>query len=152
MMANEKMLDDYGVEPPAPHAERVSLALLFGALVASPLAWSAQLLLNYGLASHACFPRDAPRATFMAGWEWTPHAIIAINLACLVIAIVATLVSVSIWRRTREEATGGHESALDVGQGRTRFFAIWGVWAGVWFALQIVFATIAAFWAPPCGS
>lgn len=151
-MANENMLQDYGVEPPAPHAARVSLALLFGALIASPLAWSAQLLLNYGLASHACFPSDAPRASLSTGWEWAPRAIIAINLFCLLIAIAASLVSASIWRRTREEAAGGHAGALDVGQGRTRFFAIWGVWAGVWFSLQIVFATIAAFWVPPCGS
>jgi hypothetical protein len=151
-MPNDKMLQDYGVEPPAPHSERVSLALLFGALLASPLAWSLQLLVNYGLASHACFPRDRPRGSLLAGWEWTPSAIIIINLSCLFVAIAASLVSASLWRRTREEAAGGHGSALDIGQGRTRFFAIWGVWAGVWFALQIFFATIAAFWVPSCGS
>ena len=55
-MAKDDILSIYGVEPPAPHRARTSLALLFGALLASPLAWSVQLLVNYGLASHACFP------------------------------------------------------------------------------------------------
>ncbi len=149
-MENDK-LAEFGLEPPAPRGERVSLALLFGALLASPLAWSAQLLINYGLASHSCFLRDRPRASLPAGWEWTPSAIIAINLACLLIAVVASLVSASLCRRTREEAADGHRITLDIRQGRTRFFAIWGVWAGVWFALNILFATIAIFWVPPCG-
>jgi hypothetical protein len=151
-MASEKIMQAYGVAPPAPHQRRTSMATLFAALLAAPLAWGAQLLVGYGLTSHACFPNEAQRQFFMRGWEWVGPAIIAINLACLAIAVGATLASLSIWRRTREEAAGGHESALDIGQGRTRFFAIWGVWSGVWFALQILFATIAIFWVPPCGS
>lgn len=151
-MASEQLLQAYGVEPPAPNRRRISMAAVSTALLAAPLAWSAQLLVNYGMTSQACFPKEAPRQFFMPGWEWVGSAIIAINLACLAIAVAATIASFLIWRRTQEEAPGGHESALDIGQGRTRFFAIWGVWSGVWFALQILFATIAIFWVPPCGS
>jgi hypothetical protein len=151
-MAKERILSAYGVMPPAPHSERVSAALLFGALLAPPLAWGVQLIVNYGLASHACFPGDMPRTSLAPGWEWVAPAIIALNLASLAIAAAASVVSLSIWRRTREEAAGGHASALDIGQGRTRFLAIWGMWSGVWFALQILFGTIAAFWTPACGS
>lgn len=149
-MASEQLLQAYGVAPPSP--PRISMAAVFAALLAAPLAWSAQLLVDYGLASHACFPKETPRQFFMHGWEWVGSAIIAINLACLAIAIAATIASFFIWRRTHNEAAGGRESALGIGLGRTRFFAIWGVWSGVWFALQILFATIAIFWVPPCGS
>jgi hypothetical protein len=46
---------------PSPHRHRVSLsALLFG-LFGGPVAWIAQLVVNYGLASYACFPGDTPR-------------------------------------------------------------------------------------------
>jgi hypothetical protein len=151
-MAREEILQAYGIEPPAPHKQRASMAALFAVLLAAPLAWSAQLLIGYGLMSHACFPRQAPRAFFMPGWEWVWSASLAINLACLAATIAAALASLSIWRRTRAESAGGHEGALDIGQGRTRFFAIWGVWSGLWFALQILFATIALLWAPSCGS
>lgn len=149
-MASEELLQAYGLAPPAP--QRISMATAFAALLAAPLAWSAQLLVDYGLASHACFPRETPRQFFMRGWEWVGSAIIAINLACLAIAIAAAVVSFFIWRRTQEEAALGRDSALDIGLGRVRFFAIWGVWSGLWFALQILFATVAVFWVPPCGS
>ncbi|MDJ0450749.1 hypothetical protein [Methylocystis sp. JR02] len=151
-MAKDDLLSIYGVEPPAPHRARTSLALLFGALLASPLAWSVQLLVNYGLASHACFPSDRPRSSLAPGWEWVEPVVTALNLLCLAIAVVASLVALSVWRRTSGEAEGGHESVIDVGQGRTRFLAIWGVWGGVWFALQILFATISIIWVPACGS
>jgi hypothetical protein len=145
-----EILKAYGVEHPAPHRDRVSDSLLFSALLAAPLAWSAQLLLNYGIASHACFPAEAPKAAPI--WGWLHAGLLAINLAALAIALIATVVSFTIWRRTNEEAGGGHERLIDIGQGRTRFFAIWGFWSGVWFVIQILFGTIAAVGVPGCGS
>ncbi len=147
-----EIMDSYGVEHPAPHRARVSDALLFSALLAAPLAWSAQLLLNYGLASHACFPRQSPKAAPGPGWEWLHAGLLSINLVALAIAIVATIVSVFLWRRTSQEAQGGHEQLVDAGLGRTRFFAIWGVWSGVWFIIQILFGAIAAIGVPGCGN
>ncbi len=145
-----EIMKAYDIQHPAPHRTRVSDGLLFSALLASPLAWSAQLLLNYGLASHACFPNWTPKASPI--WGWLYSSLLAINLAALAIAIAATVVSFVMWRRVSEEAAGGHEHLLDAGQGRTRFFAIWGVWAGVWFIIQILFGTIAAVGVPGCGS
>jgi hypothetical protein len=148
----KEIMASYGVEHPAPHRGRVSDALLFAALLAAPLAWAAQLLLNYALAANACFPRQTPRTSPAPGWEWLHSGLIAINLVALAIAIAATLVTAALWRRTREEAQGGHEQLIDVGHGRTRFFAIWGVWSGVWFIIQILFGAVAAIGAPGCGS
>lgn len=145
-----EIMKAYGVEHPAPHRTRVSDAALFSALLAAPLAWSAQLLVNYGLASHACFPSWSPKAAPI--WGWLYSSLLAINLAALAIAIAATVVSFVIWRRVSEEAAGGHAYLLDAGQGRTRFFAIWGVWSGIWFIVQILFGTIAAVGVPGCGS
>ena len=46
-----------------------SRGLLWYGLIAPPLVWAAELYLNYGLASHACFAGQAPRASFLSGWE-----------------------------------------------------------------------------------
>ncbi|WP_363346039.1 hypothetical protein [Methylocystis echinoides] len=145
-----EIMDAYGVEHPAPHRSRVSDSVLFSALLAAPLAWSAQLLINYGLASEACFPREAPKSAPI--WGSLHAELLAINLLALAIAIAATIVSYVIWRRVSEEAAGGHAHLVEAGEGRTRFFAIWGVWSGVWFILQIIFGTVAAVGVPGCGS
>lgn len=146
----KEIMESYGVEHPAPHRGMVSDAVLFSALLAAPLAWAAQLLLNYALAANACFPRQAPGAA--PRWEWLHAGLLGVNLAALAIAIAATFVSAAMWRRTSGEAHGGHDQLIDVGQGRTRFFAIWGVWSGVWFIIQILFGTIAAIGALGCGN
>ncbi|GLI94504.1 hypothetical protein [Methylocystis echinoides] len=148
----KQIMEAYGVEHPAPHRGKVSDALLFSALLAAPLAWAAQLLLNYALAANACFPREAPKGAPGPGWEWLEPGLLTINLTALAVAFAATLVAAAMWRRTSEEAHGGHDRLIDVGHGRTRFFAIWGVWSGVWFIIQILFGTIAAIGAPGCGS
>lgn len=146
------IMESYGVEPPSPQRHLVSDAAVFSALLAPPLAWSLQLLLNYGLASHACFPSQAPKEFLASGWAWLSWGLIAIGVVALAISVAATVASFFLWRRTRTEAAGDHAHLIEAGQGRTRFFTIWGVWSGVWFILQILFGLVAAIGAPGCGS
>jgi hypothetical protein len=150
-MAND-VLSSYGLPHPAPHAGAVGTGVLFAALLASPMAWTLQLLVNYGLASHACFPREAPHPTAIPGWGWTWSASLAINLVALAVACAATVVAFRLWQRTSTEVHGDHDRLLEAGEGRTRFLAVWGIWAGVWFALSIAFNTILVFEVPLCGS
>jgi hypothetical protein len=109
-MANN-LLQAYHVEHPAPDAGAVGLPLLFAGLLLPPLAWTIELFVDYGLASHACFPR-----------------------------------------RTRGAVSSRQEELVEAGEGRTRFLAVWGIWTGVWFAIAILFNTIAVFAVPTCGS
>lgn len=55
--------------------------MTYGLLV-PPFVWAVQLDLNYGLASHACFPDGAPRASFPSGWERIWVVPLVVNLVC----------------------------------------------------------------------
>jgi hypothetical protein len=111
-------------KPAAQHAP----AQLFG-VAAGPAAWIAQLVLDYGLSSHACFPGDAPRATPPPE---SGHAVLlAINLACLALALAGLLVSLSGLRRVDAETA--------TAAGRSRFLAMCGVLSASVFAIAIGF-------------
>jgi hypothetical protein len=135
---------------PSPHRDRVALAGLAFGLVGGPLAWIVQFCVNFGLASHACFPHDVSHNRPQAGWEHVGSAVLAINLAAMVVALAAVVVAWLDWRATRYEHAGGPDHLLDVGEGRSRFLGICGVMTGLGSLLAIAVNTVAVFMVPPC--
>lgn len=131
---------------PSPARDRVSLWLLIGAFAAGPAAWITQLVICYGVASHACFPSIQPWLTTPPpGWGAEQGWLAALNLTCLFVAIGGGVTSWRIWRRTRDEKEGDAESALEIGEGRTRFIATCGILTGSGFAIAILFGTLQPF-------
>jgi hypothetical protein len=134
---------------PAPHGERAGpWRLAFGA-IGGPLAWGIRLMVNYAFASHACFPGGAPRTYAMVGWLWP--MLIAVDAVALLVAALAALVSFSTWRSTREESDGRAPEAIDIGEGRTRFLALWGMMTGTGFFIATVFDLVMLAGLRPCG-
>ncbi len=133
---------------PAPQRERVSLiALLFGVAIA-PLAWSLQLQLGYGFASHACYPQDAPLPAPI--WQSLRPSLMALSAIAIVLGISGVIVSWRCWNRTRREKPGSGEALLSAGDGRTRFLAMSGVLVSALFVVTVVFETIVLALAPLC--
>jgi hypothetical protein len=133
---------------PAPHRGRVSLVESVFGLLGGPGAWFIQLCTGYALASWPCFPMDERRLLPLPNYAWTLQADIAVSIAAILIAAAAAIVSRNIFRRTRDEAKGDHQHLLEVGTGRTRFLAVWGMALGSVFALVSAITTI-AFWVLP---
>jgi uncharacterized membrane protein len=139
-----------GVGHPAPSRHRVSpLALWFG-LVGAPAAWSAQLLIDYPFAAHACYPHLVPlTAPFMGrGRLWTILAIVSI--AAVLVSLAALAVAYRSWRATKDEAAGETHEALDSGEGRTRFMAMAAVMTGTLFSLAAITHGISLLLVSPC--
>jgi hypothetical protein len=135
---------------PAPHRERALPAEgLFG-LLGGPLAWFIQLCAGYAMASWPCFPSDEHRLLPPSGYAWTWSAMLAVSVAAVVTALAAFLVSRRIYNRTRNEDAGGHQPLLEVGAGRTRFLALWGMVFGAGFAAAAAMNTVAFFLLPRC--
>jgi heme/copper-type cytochrome/quinol oxidase subunit 2 len=134
---------------PAPAAHTIGLGALWFGLFGAPLAWSAQLLLNYGLVAHACFPASIPRTAPMFDALWV--VVLIASLAAAIVAVLALSTAIRGWRRTREEHPGGHEALLERGEGRTRFMAIAGILLSTIFLFGIVMNTLPLFLVSPCG-
>ena len=138
----------FDIGHPAPHRGQVGAAALAASLLAAPAAWSLQLLLIYGFASHFCGPEPVPGSPS----DWLFWLLPAVNLAALVLAALAIWLSFSHLQRTRSEQADQAGGMMDAGEGRTPFLSIWGIWIGVVFLLAIAFNTLSVFWTGLCGT
>lgn len=134
---------------PAPARHTVALAALWFGLFGAPAAWSVQLMANYALVAHGCFPSAEPRSTPVFGGLWT--VALVVSIVALLVAAAAFLVARRSWLSTREEHHGDREALLEVGEGRTRFMAYAGMLVSALFVLGVIMATIPLFILSPCG-
>ena len=131
---------------PSPHRGRVNIrALIFGASVA-PLFWIAQLILSSAFSSLIC---AASRDT-SASAQLLQSLFVAFDVVAILAALAGGLVSYRCWRATHEEHAGGPTHAIEAGEGRSRFLALWGMLSSIWFLFAIAFNTIASLVVPLC--
>jgi hypothetical protein len=135
---------------PAPHRHRVGAIESTIGLVGGPAGWFLQLCAGYGLASKPCFAEGSRLTVPGAHFEWTWAAMIAASIAGMALALIAFLLSWRMLRRTKEEAAGDHHHLLEVGSGRTRFIALWGVCFAAAFGIVTLLNFIAYVVLPRC--
>jgi hypothetical protein len=141
----------HAVRHPSPHRGAVAGALLATAILAGPAAWALQLLVNYGLASMACYPVGQPHLDLPPAWRGLPHGLLAGSLAALAVAVVAAIMGYVFWRRTKGDASGGKRHLIEVGEGRTRFLSAWALWIGVLFSIALAFDVVGTLLVTSCG-
>lgn len=130
---------------PAPRKGGALSALLLYGLLVAPVIWAVQLYLSYGLASHACFPSEAPRTRFLPGWERIWVALLAVNLACLAVCAIGLLASGYSRRRLRNRQTpvaGTDSEAARTSEERMRSFAVAALLVSGLFTIAILFNTV----------
>jgi polyferredoxin len=115
------------------------------ALLLPPFVWAVQLYLNFGLASHACFPVETPRTSFLPGWERIWVLLLVVNLVCAALCAIGFLTSGYSRRHLRNR-----KAVADMADGaptparpeRLRSFAIAGLMVSGVFSTAILFDTI----------
>jgi amino acid transporter len=135
---------------PAPLRHQVSLAEATFGITGGPLAWFVQLCAGYALATWPCFPSDHRMLIPQSGYAWSFPLMVALLIAGVVVALAAFGVSWRTYARTRDEAGGNHRHLIEVGAGRTRFLALWGMLLGAGFAVATSLTAIAFLLVPRC--
>ena len=140
------------VETATPDREVTRWGWIVFGFAAAPSVWLFQLIVDYGLASYACFPNVMPRQQVIDGFGWVWGVLVAMNLAGLAVSLVASAVAYRNLRSSWADPAGGPiGTTLDAGDRRNSFLSIFGLWSGVWFLVAIAFDTIVVFWVPLCG-
>jgi Na+/melibiose symporter-like transporter len=146
MTANHASLSHH----PAPHRDKVSVLESSFGLLGGPLAWFVQLCAGYIMASWPCYPMEEHRILPQNGYAWTWEAIVVVSIVAVIVCLAAFGVSRRTFNRTRDEDKGEHQHLLEVGSGRTRFLALWGMVLGAGFAVATAMTAIAFFVLPRC--
>jgi hypothetical protein len=135
---------------PAPHRHKVSLASLLFGFWGGPIAWIGQLFFNYGLSSNACYPGRTPLTEIPVGWRWIDPALLAFDVAALLVGAAAAFAAYRAFAITREEMEGDPHHLLEVGEGRSRFLALCGLITAGGFLLIMLFNTLSLLLVPLC--
>lgn len=136
-------------EHPAPHRQLAGTWKLGFAVLGAPLAWATEQIVNYVIVSHACAPGRGAAATD-PDFGAVRLIDIAINILGVAVALAATITAWRIWRAVRREVEGDDQALVDVGEGRTRFIAMWGLAGGVYFTAAALTTTAALVLTPVC--
>ncbi len=139
----------HGQDHPSPHRAEVSAAALWFAILAGPLAWSMQLLLNAPIAAHGCYPGDVPLVAPI--WNNARVVMAGIEIAAICLCVVAGLTGWRCWRRARREKEGSARRLMEGGDGRTRFMAMVGILTSALFLVGIGFSILNLVAVPSCG-
>jgi hypothetical protein len=124
---------------PSPERAKGPWWQLAAALLPAPVAYSAQIVGSYAFAAEACSLGYRPAST-----------LIVLNVVAVLVAVGGFAMSVLMWRRTRGEKAGGGLRAAEVGEGRTRFLALCGLWSSSIFMLAVLLELVAVFMLAGC--
>lgn len=117
---------------------------LFGA----PTAWAGQICFSNILSSYACYPHETPLDSPI--WNWLLPELIAISLTCFAIGGFSAYIAWASWQRSKDEAPGGKNRTIEVGDGRTRFLALLGALVSMLFMAAIAFTACGILLVKPC--
>lgn len=124
-----------------------NIAQLFG-VFGGAIAWNAQIVSSFALASHACFEQHAARDAVLPGWNSVAHWVFVINVVAIGVTAAALAVAISIWRwaRTQEAHTGPAPRLVT----RTWAMGVAGVLSSGILLLAAIFALAASLGTPVC--
>lgn len=107
----------------------VSFRALWFGLLGGPVAWTLQLLVDYPLVAHSCFPDAARR---MAPAIDSLHLLVIVTSAiALLVAVLALVTALRSWRTSGGSLDDSRTDSTDESPpvGRVRFMALGGILA-----------------------
>jgi len=129
---------------PAPQGHRLSPLGASLLLYTGPLAWLLQLTIGEVLTSWPCFPGPEHLEAPLPGYDWTRIAAILLLIVCALAAWSAGFAAWRVFRSVRDEGKSGHDTLAEIGDGPTRFIALWGICLGFGFG-AVTLLTLAGF-------
>ena len=128
---------------PSPHRLRVGLFPLVISLLGAPGAWIIQMLGSEVLAGNGCIHQGfAARHLMMC--------LYALSITCFFIGTFSCITAWVSWLKAKHELEGESKHVMNIGEGRTRFLVLLGVFSSLIFIIAILFTGSALVLVAPC--
>jgi hypothetical protein len=109
-----------------------------------------QLCGSIALLGWPCFPTTDRFDIPVAHHDWMRTAAELLLVLTLVVALAAGTLALRKFEEVREEREGDKTKLIEVGLGRARFTALWGVVLGFSSAIAIAATTVPLLMVPQC--
>ena len=123
--------------------------MMLYALLAAPAGWGLEELIGWAIASRHCGLRSAQLAGDLTRGMMPSFFILTV--VAFALALTGSAVAWRAWQRTRGEKRDSGHHAAELGEGRTRFMALWALITSVSFSITLLFHAIPLWVAPLCG-
>lgn len=132
---------------PAPHRDKISLVVVLYGLFAAPIVWAGDLMIDYALVGHACYPGDQPLGHPTVGFVWP--VVLVCHLIALAVIASGAAASYRSWRVTGPPQGHSHH-LIEKGEGRDRYLGIVGMGFSAMFFLITAIETLSLAVVPLC--
>ena len=133
---------------PSPIRANVALKSLWFGILGAPMAWISLELLSYILTTSVCDTNNQTRLSDHSLEVW--QYLIPLNVVAGIIALSAIVIAIHNWRKSSHEKSGSAHQLIEVGEGRTRFLAMFGLLTSIGFIVALLFSSITLFLMPLC--
>ena len=132
----------------APRRGLVPLSHLWFGIFGGPFVWAVQLLVDFALVAHFCYPNDTPIATPTFGG--VRAVALVVSAICSLVSVAALFTALRSWRITRHGRECEHREVAEVGEGRARFMALAGLLVSGIFIYAVLMNALPIVTLPIC--
>ena len=140
---------DVADRPPVEAQSREpGLAWLGLLMFATPIIWGVRLVAKFIIASQVCYPDGERLFALPARTSSVWPTLLAIDLVAIAVAVATIMISYRVLRRAIPIAP---RKLIQLGKGRTRFVALWGLIIGFTFLGATLYDIAPLLVVPVCG-
>ncbi len=146
MKDQQAVLDNHS----SPQRGKVSLAALWFGIYGVPIAWISLEIFSYVVTTSICGEISQTTMGMVAGTKSAWHILLPASLLATALALIAAYVALHNWRESHDEKPGSMHHLIDVGEGRTRFLAMFGLLTSIGFMIAFIFSATTLIVVPLC--
>jgi hypothetical protein len=135
---------------PSPQRGKVGLGALWFGICGVPFAWIGLEIFSYVVTTGICGEKSVTAMDMVSATISAWHILLPTSLVAAALGLITVYVALHNWRESRYEKPGSAHHLIEVGEGRTRFLAMFGLLTSIGFMITFIFSATTLIVVPLC--